>query len=273
MIDEGNMKLSFAKMNPTENMTILVRTPVPRELQPQVAAKLMAENSVGAEQVGFLEEPKLTGVLARLQMMGGEFCGNAAMSLAALKACEEGMNDGEAKIYPLEISGASERIDCRITRRGNDYIGAVHMPLPEEIAEKELEDGMVLPVVRFSGIAHVIVGEKNMSCAEAERAISRWCRRLDMDALGILLVNEEMNRIHPLVYVRETDSSVWERGCGSGTAALGAYLARNAHANVQTAVVQPGGVISVWASWSEDSVREIEISGRVKIAAIGEAFI
>lgn len=267
------MKLSFAKMNPTENMTILVRTPVPRELQPQVAAKLMAKNSVGAEQVGFLEKPKLTGVLARLQMMGGEFCGNATMSLAALKACEEGIDDGGERMYPLEVSGASEKINCSITRRGNDYVGAVCMPLPEEIAETELEAGLILPVVRFSGIAHVIVREERMTCAETEKVISRWCRRLNMDALGILLVNEEMNRIHPLVYVRETDFSVWERGCGSGTAALGAYLAWRARANIQTAVAQPGGVISVRVNWSDSGVQEIEITGRVKIAAIGEAFI
>ena len=111
-----------------------------------------------------------------------------------------------------------------------------------------------------------------MDPAAAKAVIPRWCRQLKSDALGILLTNRDLNRIRPLVYVRETDSSVWERGCGSGTAALGAYLASEAGRDVQASVSQPGGVISVKAKW-DGSVTGIEITGRVQIAAIGEAFI
>lgn len=266
------MKLKFAKMNPTENMTALVLSFVARQDQPAVAAKLMAESSVCVEQVGFLEETTLPGAVARLQMMGGEFCGNATMSLAALRAYEEGLAENEEKIYPLEISGADKLLDCRIVCREDGYVGSVGMPLPEKISEEELEPGLFLPVVRFPGIAHVIVKEDKMDPAAAKAVIPRWCRQLKTDALGILLTNQDLNRIRPLVYVRETDSSVWERGCGSGTAALGAYLADEARADVQVSVSQPGGVISVKAAYG-GSVKEIEITGRVKIAAIGEAFI
>ena len=140
------------------------------------------------------------------------------------------------------------------------------------ISDEELEPGLFLPVVRFPGIAHVIVKEDKMDPAAAKAVIPRWCRQLKTDALGILLTNQDLNRIRPLVYVRQTDSSVWERGCGSGTAALGAYLAHEAKADVQVSVSQPGGVISVRAAYA-GSVKEIEITGRVQIAAIGEAFI
>ena len=266
------MKLKFAKMNPTENMTAIVLSPVARQDQPAVAAKLMAENSVCVEQVGFLEKAILPGAIDRLQMMGGEFCGNATMSLAALRAYEEGLAEGQEKIYPLEISGAAKVLDCRIACRENGYVGSVDMPVPESIGEAELEPGLFLPVVRFPGIAHVIVKEDRMDPAAAKAVIPRWCRQLRSDALGILLTNQDLNRIRPLVYVRETDSSVWERGCGSGTAALGAYLASEAGRDVQASVSQPGGVISVKAKW-DGSVTGIEITGRVQIAAIGEAFI
>ena len=266
------MKLKFAKMNPTENMTAIVLSPVERKDQPAVAAKLMAENSVCVEQVGFLEETSLPGAVARLQMMGGEFCGNATMSLAALRAYEEGLPDDGERIYPLEISGADKLLDCRIVRRGEGYVGSVGMPLPENISEAELEPGLFLPVVRFPGIAHVIVKEDKMDPAAAKAVIPRWCRQLKTDALGILLTNQDLNRIRPLVYVRQTDSSVWERGCGSGTAALGAYLAHEAQADVQVSISQPGGVISVRAAF-DGNVSGIEITGRVRIAAIGEAFI
>ena len=266
------MKLKFAKMNPTENMTAIVLSPVARRDQPSVAAKLMAENSVCVEQVGFLEETTLPGAIARLQMMGGEFCGNATMSLAALRAYEEGLAEGEERIYPLEISGAAKLLDCRIVCRQNAYVGSVDMPLPEKISEEELEPGLFLPVVRFPGIAHVIVKEDKMDPAAAKAVIPRWCRQLKTDALGILLTNRDLNRIRPLVYVRQTDSSVWERGCGSGTAALGAYLAHEGKADVQVSISQPGGVISVKAGY-DGCVNGIEITGRVQIAAIGEAFI
>ena len=63
------MKLEFAKLSPTRNMTLIVTSPVAREEQPAVAEKLMAYGSVFAEQVGFLEEPCLPGVRARLLML------------------------------------------------------------------------------------------------------------------------------------------------------------------------------------------------------------
>ena len=51
------MKYEFIKTSPTGNMTVLVRTPVPRGEQPAVAASLMDYESVNAEQAGFLEPP------------------------------------------------------------------------------------------------------------------------------------------------------------------------------------------------------------------------
>ena len=69
------MDIQFIKTSPTQNVTILVLTQVPRASQPEIAAQLLRYDGVGGEQVGFLE-PSQTA-RARLQMMGGEFCGNA----------------------------------------------------------------------------------------------------------------------------------------------------------------------------------------------------
>ena len=267
------MKLRFAKLNPTENMTILVLDPVPREIQPAVADKLMEYGSVHAEQVGFLEKATMPGVRARLQMMGGEFCGNASMSLAALLAYRDELPDGEERIYPLEISGADSAVHCSIRREGSACIGRVSMPVPESICEVELDPGVCLPVVRFPGIAHVVARTGGMDAASARAVIPRWCRQLNTGALGILLTDDDLSRIRPLVYVRGTDSAVWERGCGSGSAALGAYAAWQSGGSAMLDVQQPGGRICVQASWQEGRVQDIAISGRVQIAAIGEAFV
>ena len=80
------MKLRFVKVNPVENMTLFVLDPVPREEQMNVANKLMKYSNIHGEQVGFIERE---GSYIRLQMMGGEFCGNATRSLAALMVYNE----------------------------------------------------------------------------------------------------------------------------------------------------------------------------------------
>lgn len=267
------MKLKFAKLSPTENMTIIVTSPVPRQQQAAVSEKLMAYGSVYAEQVGFLEEASLPGTRVRLQMMGGEFCGNASMSMATLLAWQDELPDGAEESYPLEVSGAEGAVICHIRRRGESYTGTISMPVPEEISRVEIDPGVCLPVVRFPGISHVIAYEDEMDADTACAVIARWCRQMGTDALGILLVNREMTSMRPLVYVRETDSAVWERGCGSGTAALGAYAAMLRENSADLGIQQPGGTIRVQAAWNQGKTEQIQISGTVKIAAIGEAFL
>lgn len=267
------MKLRFAKLNPTENMTILVTDPVSRDRHSAVAEALMAYGSVGGEQVGFLEEPTLPGARMRLQMMGGEFCGNATMSLAALLAFQENLPDGGEAVYPLEVSGADGLVPCRIRHSGDVCRGTVCMPLPEAIREVDFPDGVRCPVVFFPGIAHAIVREGVLRASDAPRCIPRWCEACGTDALGIILADDALDRIRPLVYVRSTDSSVWERGCGSGTAALGAYLAHARCGDAALDVAQPGGTIHVEAKWDGERVSRLEISGDVRLAATGEAWI
>ncbi len=267
------MKLKFAKLNPTENMTILVTDPVPRNLQGAVAEALMAYGSVGGEQVGFVEAATLPGARARLQMMGGEFCGNATMSLATLLALEGALPDGGEAVYPLEVSGAAGIVNCRIRRDGDACRGAVRMPLPEAIRDVTFPGGARCPVVFFPGIAHAIVREGVLRASEAERCISAWCDACGAEAFGIILTDDALDRIRPLVYVRATQSSVWERGCGSGTAALGAWCAAQRRGSVDIGVAQPGGTIQVRAGWTGNQVSEIEITGTVRLAAKGEAWI
>ena len=267
------MTVDFVKISPTENMTIIVTSPVPRVQQASVAEGLMAYAGVYAEQVGFLEESNRSGSCARLQMMGGEFCGNASMSLAAWLARRDGLAEGETAEYPLEVSGAEKTIVCSVRRTGGCYLGSVSMPLPVEIGECSLLPEKKLPLVRFEGIAHVIVPEKLLSGEEAQEKISEWCRALKADAMGILLMDEKGERMRPLVYVAETDSAVWERGCGSGSAAVGAFSAVKAGGDVRMEIVQPGGTIGVEVRTASGNIEEIRISGRVKIVASGEAYL
>ena len=264
------MTLDFVKISPTQNMTILVTSPVDRSRQVSAAEKLMSPGSVQAEQVGYLEKPSLPGAQCRLQMMGGEFCGNATMSLGAYLAFRENLPDGAAAVYPLEVSGADGLISCRILRRGDAYLGTVAMPLPEKIEEVTFANGMRCPVVFLPGIAHAIVDAKLMTPDEARSLIAAWCEETRQEAFGILL--RSGNAMQPLVYVRETNSAVWENGCGSGTASLGAYEASLRNSSVSMEISQPGGVIRADVVY-EGGFTSVEITGSVRIAATGQAFI
>ena len=102
------MELRYTVIDPTKNITLLVTTPVPRDVQPRVAAELLRREK-DAEQVGFAEG--LAAGNPRLQMMGGEFCGNATMSMAAW--LHRDLPIGESRALTLPVSGASAPVACR----------------------------------------------------------------------------------------------------------------------------------------------------------------
>ena len=154
------MKLDFVKTSPTQNMTLLLTTPVPREKQPALAERLIAYDSVYAEQAGFLEAPEDKRASVHLQMMAGEFCGNATLSAAAWLMEREGLSAGSEKEFLLEVSGAAKLIACKMKRTEEDFVGTVEMPLPEKISEKRFSlagKEYRLTAVEFEGITHIIV--------------------------------------------------------------------------------------------------------------------
>ena len=77
------LELDLLRADPAGNITLLVLTPVSPALRPAAARELLRRH--GAEQAGFLVPPRLGGD-CRLEMMGGEFCGNAAMASACYLA-------------------------------------------------------------------------------------------------------------------------------------------------------------------------------------------
>ncbi|MDR1048662.1 MAG: hypothetical protein LBL51_02810 [Synergistaceae bacterium] len=269
------MDVQFVKLSPTQNMTILVESPVERARQAEAAAALMAYESVYAEQVGFIEPPESAGAWARLQMAGGEFCGNATMSLAAWLVWKKGEARGNAEVrVPLEVSGAEGIVECVIRPAGNDFLGTVRMPLPENMGEIDLPGGR-FAAVEMPGITHVIVPAGalgNDPRAEASRLVPIWSGAIDAPAFGIVLYDEKTCRIDPLVCVKELGSVVWERGCGSGSAALGAFEAARTGKDSLLRVAQPGGVIEVKSLYGAGAVRDIFITGKVALAARGTAF-
>lgn len=237
------MRITYSVLNPTSNITVLVETPVSRALRPIVASYLMKDVE-GAEQLGF------TGTdddgTPFLEMAGGEFCGNATMSAAALLCFEQGCTDGQT--VKLRVSGAAEQVAVKVGEVINGSAeGTVNMPKPDFIGKDEYiaDDAVViLPTVRFPGMTHVIV-EEGMSREKAEKYAPIWCADKGADALGIMLLDRENFILNPLVYVMGGDTLFWEGSCASGTAAVGAYLAYEKGSPVELTLKEPGGSLKI----------------------------
>lgn len=252
------MELSYYKINPTGNITLIVETPVLRESQSRIAAELMALCKE-AEQVGFLENPSGSAAEVRLQMMGGEFCGNASISAAALTASSKGIDNGS---ICLEVSGVDKPLDIGIAKKCDKvYRGTVNMPLPKKI-ESICIDSKDFPIVHFEGISH-IVADNTLEKSFAEANIRSICSELNVDALGIMFVDG--GRLEPFVYVASTDSAVWESSCASGTTAVTAFSAYKHKRSCSLSFTQPGGTLSVEAQYSAGAITSLLLTGSAEI--------
>ncbi len=273
------MHIHYTVFDPTKNITALVTSPVPRAQYAAAAAALMRLRPQ-IEQVGFLEQPESPDARLRLQMMGGEFCGNATMSTAAYLAQQEQLPDRGVTEYPLEVSGADRLLSCRIERSGDHFFGTVAMPLPRRIFTVPLSIQGVcrsVPAVELPGIVHCIVPAELISRETAETEFlprfPQLCRQLRTDACGILLFQPEEAAFTPLVYVASTQTAVWESGCGSGSAALASWLASQVPGEPEreAALHQPGGVIRVHTRMQDGRITHLDITGEVRPLGTGTA--
>lgn len=231
--------IEYGLWDPTGNRTILAETAVPIEEQPSVAAKLMAAEP-SAEQTGFVT---MDDGAVFLRMAGGEFCGNASLSAAALWCLRHGLAAGESTVVPVIINGMTLFAAVTATAEA-EFSCTIEMPRPLEVTTVTL-GGRDYPMVRFAGISHLIC-ESPMDKAEAESNIKTWCKELQADGLGLMFLRE--NTLTPLVYVPTGDTLFWESSCASGTAAAGAYAAYSAGKPVQLALSLPGGTLKIQAT-------------------------
>lgn len=246
--------VSYTLFDPTGNMTILAETAVPTASQPLIAKKLMRLEPT-AEQVGFVSEGP-SGIC--LRMAGGEFCGNAAMSTAALYLLRQRLQEGYVTVH---VAGTKEPVSVEMaSREDGSFRGTVVMPRPLSVKRERMPDGSTLPVVRFPGIAHAILEAGTMQQIDAEENAPAWCDFLGADALGLMFLNGAHDRLKPLVYVPEAGTMFWESSCASGTTAVGAFLAAESGMPVQLKLMQPGGTLEIAA----EPAGALRLSGTVR---------
>lgn len=235
------MNIDYYLINPTENITLLVETPVPQELQPFVASELLLREKRG-EQVGFIGKSDEHDISVR--MAGGEFCGNAAISAAALYLKLGGVKN----TVNVCLSGVT--VPVRVLGSGNGkYKFGACLKNDAQISEISFEyngKSYSFPIVSFYGISHII-SDKSSVDFSPEEVIKDVCRKINAEALGIMMFDFDSNTLTPLVFVPAGDTLYWENSCASGTAAVGAYLFSKTGKNISLDITEPGGTMNVFA--------------------------
>ena len=237
-------EIKYRLCDPTGNITVLVESQVQKSDRRRIASEIM-KNEPTAEQVGFISSEG-----QRLDMAGGEFCGNASMSAAALCLMNSGKDVGSVG---LSVSGTPESVEVSIEKTAeNDYFCILKMPSPVKTDTYELTvkgTKKELPCVKMQGITHIIMGKRCMTRPEAEKAVVSLASETgERDCLGLMFFDEKELTLEPLVYVPAADTLFWESSCGSGTCAVGAYLAARDGMRVKAKLSEPAGVLEVDAS-------------------------
>ena len=187
----------------------------------------------------------------------------------AMRECEKPHrktgNSKEEKKLLLEVSGAEDPVLCTVRKTGDGFEGTVEMPGIPEIGT-ETFCGISFTAVRMEGITHLICEDRTFEREAAESLLRRIAGLLPDEAIGLIQWDRTRQYMRPLVFVRGSGSLVWEHGCGSGSAAVGAAEAlRNGTGETEIEVKQPGGTIRVSAAAENGKILSVKISGRVKL--------
>ena len=229
------MKYTVVMADPAGNRTAIVRSGVPKADRQKIAAAIMADPALRAEQVGFETRPLYSGSYGRLEMAGGEFCGNAARSFGYLLCREKGLDHCK-----IEITGTRDKLEviCDLERE----TAAAQMPMPTLIEMAGDEPDQLYPIVILRGISHMICVDKPFDEAFARRMIDKFGKLYS--AFGVMFVNG--NVLTPVVYVAASDSVCLESSCGSGSLAAAWFLSRDKEDGFHGySFEEPGGTITV----------------------------
>ena len=120
------MELNILRADPAGNITVFVLDPVEKAQRAAIAEKIMAIPALKAEQVGYActAEDNVDG---HMEMMGGEFCGNATRAYGMYIAQQKG---GLSSVR-LRVSGCDHAVTAQVDLKSGT--ARAEMPCPRSV--------------------------------------------------------------------------------------------------------------------------------------------
>jgi len=257
------MKLNILRADPAGNITVYVLNEVDRAIRAEVAARIMEIEELKCEQVGFVY-PTQEGGDGRMEMMGGEFCGNATRAFGLLTA----KNMGGAEHVRIETSGCDHIVTVDTDLEAGT--SRAEMPTPVSVTDVKVDEVEGV-LVHLGGIAHLVVDGVEPSEEFFARAEEQVLSALKpIDAYGVMFMDNEKGTMTPLVKVVEPNTLIWEGSCGSGSLSAAVAESRNApDGEFAKDIVQPAGIVRAGVMRENGVITAAFIGGPV---SLGEPF-
>lgn len=217
------------------------------------------------EQCCFITKPNNSRAIGRVEMFGGEFCGNATRSVVWL------LTKGANGSGYIESSGVKELLSYEVKNSEVE----VQIPLPSH-------SQLVIPVkegnlVELDGICHLVVTDPEARVSHSPRELlnnllqKNAYRLRDWPCVGVTYYDGLTSKARFCVWVKEVDTIFDETACGSGTSAIGIVLATEQNSSVSLPVHQPSGEnIITRAIFDQNQVTTSFIKGTVTVLYEGK---
>ncbi|MBL7574450.1 Diaminopimelate epimerase [Peptoniphilus asaccharolyticus DSM 20463] len=260
------MKKSFEyfRANPAGNITGYVITPVYPGYR-RAYAKEIIKRDPSVEQVGFIS-PSYDGAPLRMDMMGGEFCGNATRAYGLYSASfYESEGDVLIEVYVSGVEGPTNVIVNQ-----QEKTAYVKVEKPERIIDVKVDDKEFKAVV-LSGIVHLIAKDVEEDSEFVEKALKVLKDEVETEAYGVIFLDTDKKEIIPYVNVPSAETLVREGSCASGSISATYILNEDEDPDFETVIKNPNGELEVFADFTNGI--EYVIGGPVELGEIEKVTI
>ena len=209
------------------------------------------------EQCCLVKESSYRDAVARVEMFGGEFCGNATRSAIWL------LTKGDDYEGQIEVSGVARPLAFSV----KDKEVTLEMPLPASgNLTKSADEGTL---VYLDGITHLVVDADSVPHPRQlldSLLKSNKYNCSEYPAFGVTLFERSTGESKFSVWVKKNGQTFDETACGSGTCAIGIVLANESRQSFNQNIKQPSGFdIRAIVDYQGDKIARVSIAGAVRV--------
>lgn len=260
------MKIKVTILKPAGNDTALVEEIPAKKDRKKINDKIM-DFFPNVEQVGFYDLKTL-----KLEMAGGEFCGNATRSFAYLAL------NGKKDQNNFLVSGVATKLKAGIKTPNTSF---AQMPIYESFDKVEQIYKNIWKV-EIKGISHLITPLSDYDQDDLKSEGKKLLKKYDLletsPAAGVMFYTElkkDSYKLDPIVWVRDIKTLFYETACASGTTAFGLMIAKQKNKSIKNLkILQPSDqFLSVSISIKDQKFEDAYIEGPIKILQESEVQI